>query len=97
MKIDGNNPVEGKELYNKVQELNKNQDAGKIDSTQSEESGSDKISLSGRSREIHELKGLIENLPDIRTDRVEEVKKAIDSGNYNIDSLKVAEKVLEEI
>ena len=43
------------------------------------------------------LKALINELPDIRTDKVEQLKKAIDTGFYNIDSYKVAEKMLEEI
>ncbi|MEW6599410.1 MAG: flagellar biosynthesis anti-sigma factor FlgM [Nitrospirota bacterium] len=95
MKIQGNNPLDGNELYGKVQELKKNQDAEKKDGVQKSDSR-DKISLSGRSKEISELMGLIEKLPEVRMDRVEELKKAIDAGNYNFDSYKVAEKILEE-
>jgi negative regulator of flagellin synthesis FlgM len=97
MKISGNNPVENSELYGKIQELKKNQEAERKDESQSSGNQKDKISLSGRAQEINELKGIIENLPDIRTDKVEEIKKAIDSGTYNFDSMKVAEKILEEI
>ncbi len=97
MKIQGNNPLDGKELYGKVQELNKNQETEKKEGTQKADSNKDKISLSGRATEINELMGLIEKLPEVRMDKVEELKKAIDTGNYNFDSLKVAEKILEEI
>lgn len=97
MKINGNNPIDGKDLYGKVQELNKSQEAEKKEGTQKAESDKDKISLSGRAKEISELMGLIEKLPDVRMDKVDELKKAIDTGNYNFDSLKVAEKILEEI
>ncbi|HBH62055.1 MAG TPA: flagellar biosynthesis anti-sigma factor FlgM [Nitrospiraceae bacterium] len=97
MKIQGNNTIDGKELYGKVQELNKNQEAEKNEGAQKGERNKDKISLSGRAKEISELMGLIDKLPDVRMDKVEELKKAIDTGNYNFDSLKVAEKILEEI
>ncbi len=99
MKIEGHNPIDGKDLYNKVQELKKNQEAEKQANAQKADNDKDKdkISLSGEAKEISELKSLIEQLPEIRTDKVEELKKAIDAGSYNIDSLKVAEKILEEI
>ncbi len=97
MNIQGNNPIEGKDLYNKVQDLNKNQEASKKDNVEKTDIDQDKISLSGKAMEIRELKDLIEQLPDIRKDKVEQIKKAVDAGNYNIDSLKVAARVLEEI
>ncbi|UCD35218.1 MAG: flagellar biosynthesis anti-sigma factor FlgM [Nitrospiraceae bacterium] len=97
MKINGNNPVEGKDLYNKVRETNTYSEAERSDSARNSDADKDRISLSGNARKIHELKGLIEQLPDIRTDRVEELRKALDAGQYNVDPLKIAEKVLEEI
>ena len=97
MKIQGNNPIEGKDLYGKVNDLNKKEQAGKISDTESTSVERDRISLSGKAQEINELKKLINDLPDIRTDKVEQLKKAIDTGSYNIDSYKVAEKILEEI
>ncbi len=97
MKIQGNNPVEGKNLYEKVHDLSKNQDLEKNESAQKTESDKDKISLSAKAKKIIELKGLIDQLPDIRRDKVDAIKKAIDSGNYNIDSQKTAQKILEEI
>jgi negative regulator of flagellin synthesis FlgM len=97
MKIQGNNPVEVKDLYGKVNDLNKKEKSGKSSDTEKTSGERDKISLSGKAQEINELKALINDLPDIRTDKVEQLKKAIDTGAYNIDSYKVAEKMLEEI
>ncbi len=96
MKIEGNSQISGKDLLNRVNDPGKNQEAEKKADTQ-DTGTKDKISLSGKTREIDELKALIRDLPDIRTDRVEDIKKAVDAGSYNIDSLKVAEKILEEI
>jgi hypothetical protein len=64
MKIEGNNPVESQELYSKVQESGKNLEADKKEDTQKSDNSKDKISLSGRAKEINELKGIIEELPD---------------------------------
>jgi negative regulator of flagellin synthesis FlgM len=97
MKIQGNNPIEGKDLYNKVKELKKNEDIEKKQDAQKTDANEDKISLSGRAKEIGDLKSLIEQLPEIRSDKVEDIKKAVDAGTYNIDSLKVAAKILEEL
>ena len=97
MKIHGQNPIEGKDLYNKVQDLNKKQEAVDKDGAEKTSINKDKITLSEQAKGINELKALIEKLPDIRNDKVEQIKKAIDAGDYNIDSLKVAEKILEEI
>ena len=46
---------------------------------------------------VEELKAEIEKLPDVRLDKIEELKEVIDSGNYEIDSNKIAERILEEI
>ncbi|RJQ55746.1 MAG: flagellar biosynthesis anti-sigma factor FlgM [Nitrospiraceae bacterium] len=97
MKIDGNNPVDKKDLYNKVQEVTDSKKADKKGEAQKSEAEKDKISLSEKAKEISELKAEIDELPDIRTDKVDELKKAIDAGNYNIDPRKIAQKILEEI
>jgi negative regulator of flagellin synthesis FlgM len=97
MKIQGNNPAEGQELLNKVKDLKKGQEVGKQGEQLKAENEQDKISVSGTAREISELKNMIADLPDVRTDKVAEIKKAVDTGNYNIDALKVAERILEEI
>ncbi len=46
---------------------------------------------------VAELKAEIEKLPDVRLDKIQEIKEAIDSGNYKIDSSKIAGRILEEI
>ena len=97
MKIQGNNPAEGQELLNKVKDLKKGQEVGKQSEKEKIQNEQDKISVSGTAREISELKSMIADLPDVRTDKVAEIKKAVDTGNYNVDALKVAERILEEI
>ncbi len=96
MNIDGNMPLDVKKNLGSVQDLKKNQDVEKSSETNKTESEKDKVSLSGKAKEISDLKGLIGQIPDIRRDLVDSVKKAIDTGTYNFDSLKVAHKILQE-
>jgi len=100
MKIQGNNPVDGKELLGKVQEANKNQQQPAVkkgEQPAERPAADDKISLSSSAKEIAELKKMIDQLPDVREEKVAAIKKAIESGTYNVDSMKVAEKILEEL
>jgi flagellar biosynthesis anti-sigma factor FlgM len=96
MQIDGNNLIEGQKLLNRTDEVSRNKDTEKKEEAQKTESGRDRVSLSGKSREISDFKGLIDGLPDIRRDKVEGLKHAIDTGSYNFDPVKVVEKILAE-
>lgn len=97
MKIDGNSPVDRKDLFNKVHEASGNQETEKKQNAEKVDAEKDKISLSGKAKEISELKAAIDQLPDVRTDKVDALRQAIDTGTYNIDARKIAQKILEEI
>ncbi|RJQ13383.1 MAG: flagellar biosynthesis anti-sigma factor FlgM [Nitrospiraceae bacterium] len=97
MRIDGNGPVDRKDVFNKIQEAGGSQEAEKKKGIEKQDEKSDRISLSGKAKEISELRALIDQLPEVRTDKVEAVKQAIDAGTYNIDPRKIAQKMLEEI
>ncbi len=56
--------------------------------------GSDRIELSVRSREIMQLDELIRSTPDIRADRVEQIRSALESGTYNVKAEKIADKII---
>ncbi len=98
MKIQGSKPPGGEDINNvKVQKPDKNQASEKANLAGKQAGTKDKVSLSGRAKEISDLNNLLNQLPEIRTEKVEAIKKAIEAGAYNVDSLKVAEKILEEI
>lgn len=50
-----------------------------------------------KSRTVADIVALINLLPDVRSIKVEEIKKAVDSGSYVIDARKVAEGILKEL
>lgn len=56
----------------------------------------DQVTVSDKAKEIAKLKAEVNDMPEIRADRVEEVKKAIDAGTYNVKGEAVAGKLIKE-
>ena len=56
----------------------------------------DKVRLSSRAREIHEIKTKINSLPEVREDRVRELRDAIHSGRYRVSGDEVAKKLIRD-
>jgi negative regulator of flagellin synthesis FlgM len=60
------------------------------------QSGQDTIvNLSTASKEVQTARDIIESEPDVREDKVSEIKKRIESGNYQIDHKTVADKMVD--
>lgn len=58
---------------------------------------SDKVQLSGKAKEINELMGQVEALPEVREAKVQDLRNAISKGAYSVDSQKIAGKMLDEV
>lgn len=99
MKIQGNKPPEGQEINLGTQKISK-PDSGKDKGFASAGSTSpfnDRVDISGTGKEVAEIISAVNQLPDIRNDKVKAIKEAIESGKYGPDSIKIAEKILGEI
>ena len=57
----------------------------------------DKVSLSGASRDMQTAKQAVASAPDIRLEKVNEIKQAVADGRYEIDAGKIAEKMIGSI
>ncbi len=95
MEINGKNSLAG--LNSSIQRL----DAGQQQAPRTRKSGeespatdSDRIELSVKSRDIQHIDALIRSTPDVRMDRVAEVRSAIENGTYNVKAEKVADKII---
>lgn len=55
---------------------------------------SDRLELSVKSREISHLQDLIQSTPDVREERVQQVRSQIESGTYNVKAEKISEKIV---
>ncbi|MFO0752697.1 MAG: flagellar biosynthesis anti-sigma factor FlgM [Thermodesulfovibrionales bacterium] len=56
----------------------------------------DQVTVSAAAKEIGRLQLEVSKVPEIRTDRVEEIKNAIASGTYEVKGEAVAGKILKE-
>ena len=56
----------------------------------------DRVDLSMRSKELKRIEEVVASAPDVRTERVEALKKLIEDGKYEVDSKALAQKMIEE-
>lgn len=96
MKINGNKPYDGVEVTLSTTKI------GNVKNYQSKpgsikKQSEDVIEISKDSRKIAEIANAIKNMPEIRAQKVEELKKVIESGNYTVDPRKLAEKIISEL
>jgi len=96
MKIYDNKPPQLQDLNQNVQKVVK-QEAKEAPQKASKAFASDRVDISSKAREIAELMSVLSQMPDIRAEKVAEIKKAIESGNYEINPTKIAESILNEI
>lgn len=73
--------------------------AGKKDSQTVENKGvfeSDKVDISSVALETGKLVDQVKELPDVRLDRVDEVKQKISSGNFKYAGSEIADAILKD-
>ena len=56
----------------------------------------EKVDISARAKDIQLAKAVINSLPDVRDARVQELKTQIEQGSYQVNSNKIAEKMVRE-
>jgi negative regulator of flagellin synthesis FlgM len=96
MKIYGNKPPDGQEINRRTQKVSPAQEQSKTTKSGKTKS-TDKVEISEQGKKVAELMSAIDQLPETRNEKVKAIKEAIRSGNYQVDSLKIAQKLLNEI
>ena len=84
----------------KVQELEGKVETQKRLETTKEAEGQgagDRVQLSQDYQELSRVKKVTMELPDIRGERVDQLRNLIANNNYEIDPTKIADKILEEL
>lgn len=95
MKIHGNKPPDGQDIRLETSNLQKAKEKDKTADSQAVRPA-DKINISEQGKKIAELMSIIDQLPEVRMDKVNEAKAAIISGTYTVDPQKIAQKLLDE-
>jgi negative regulator of flagellin synthesis FlgM len=84
-----------------LQAVQQYQKINKVQSDSSQKVGGnaapeEKVNLSAKARDIQQLRDAVNRLPDVREDKVRELKEQVDKGTYTVDGQKVAEKMVSE-
>jgi len=74
----------------------KNKVAPAADTSASKVAKTDTVAISGAAKEIQEARQQLDEIPDIRAEKVAEIKNQIENGTYEIKSAEIAEKMLSD-
>jgi len=95
MKIVGDSGLANVDAY-----VRNVRDRKRVDSSSSERSGNiaskDEVVLSNEAKRIQQAKEGIDSLPDIRKEKVDDIRARIERGDYQVDAEKIASKIIEE-
>lgn len=73
--------------------VEKNQKSGEAEARTA---SGDRVEFSARSREMQKIYEVLRAAPDVRSDKVSEIRKQIEEGRYRVDSDTLAEKIIKE-
>ena len=95
MKITGKPPLINLEAYIK------NGKDKRVNEASNAEGGkeilkTDKVILSPKAKEIQQAKLLLSSFAEVREEKVAQIKKEIENGTYQVESQKLAEKLLKD-
>jgi negative regulator of flagellin synthesis FlgM len=94
MEINGNQGIGIDAYANQVQDKNK---VGTPDN-QPEKTGvkADTVVISDAAKRVQEARRQLDDIPDVREDKVSELRSQIQNGTYEIDADKIAAKMIKE-
>ena len=92
----GIDPIQGKQQDRLQVERRYGQNAGTSDrSKPGPIEHDDSVQLSSQTREFAQIRELVDATPDIRQDRVEQFRRDIAAGNYNVSSSDIADAIID--
>jgi len=60
-------------------------------------SGGERVEISPRAREIQRLKEILDQIPEVREKKVEELRALIHQGRYKVDLERLSDRILERL
>ncbi len=83
------------DTVNRIYETYQTQTAANI-KKQGKVTSKDEVTFSSEAKKFAEVKKMLSDVPDVRWDKVNEIKERMASGNYNVKAEEVAEKILSQ-
>jgi negative regulator of flagellin synthesis FlgM len=94
MEIDKNTGIQVDTYVNQVHDKNNGESAAeKADNTAAK---TDTVVISDAAKRIQDARAQLDEIPDVREDKVADLRKQIQNGTYEINPEKTAEKLLKE-
>jgi negative regulator of flagellin synthesis FlgM len=94
MEINGNGGVGIDAYVNQVQDKNK---IGTPDNKpENSEKKADTVVISQAAKRVQEARNQLDDIPDVREEKVSELRNQIQNGTYQIDADKIAGKMIKE-
>ena len=96
MKISDENHIIDMKAY--IQKINANE-KGELKAqnrTAQAPSEEEKVEISSKARDIQKVKNILDDLPDVRMEKVDKIKRSLENGTYNVQGEKVAQKMVRE-
>lgn len=90
MKIWGDNP----KVFGV---FNNNNKVGKVGHKDIIETKMDEYRISSQAKDFQTVMKALRKIPDIRQDKVQEISKKIESGNYKVDAKDISEKIIKTL
>ncbi len=59
--------------------------------------GQDSVSLSSFAKELSIAKNAVDNVPDVRMEKVNSIKQQIKNGTYNVSAEEIADKIISKL
>ena len=80
--------------------VNQDQDKDKVDATseqpEKQQTKADTVVLSDTAKKVQEAQKQLEAIPDVREDKVAQLKEQIENGTYDMDEEKIAGKMIKD-
>ena len=98
MRIDGQQPTD---TTRRPESTVRSNDTSRAKSTEdieksNEVAASDKVELSSKARDIQRAREVAQSAPEVRADKVEAARRALQSGKLNLKGQDLAEKILQD-
>ena len=95
MEIENNQGIHINAYVNQVQEKNK-VDTSNNEKPEKSAAKTDTVVISDAAKRIQEAKTQLDNIPDVRAEKVAKLKEQVESGTYKVDAEKTADKLIKE-
>jgi negative regulator of flagellin synthesis FlgM len=94
MEINGNQGIGIDAYVNQVQD--KNKIGTSDDKSENSVKKSDTVVISDAAKRVQEARSQLNDIPDVREEKVSELRNQIQNGTYQIDADKIAGKMIKE-